>query len=701
MLLQCKDHEIFAGTNLIQGGSGDELMYRVTMVDKNQEQYKTLDDRFGAQTPHAEKATTKQGEEEIITGYGYGSNPALQGFTYTSAMSSMLPIGTIDDGDGNNLQVGLERQYEIEARMIVLGVNSYAMERLTDDGERVIVNTLKYLMKKQSSEIADCSIYFDNNNGKGDNQWNNPANWAPSRNSLPHASQEARILAPCIVSDVVAKVASIKIVPDGKYAPAYNGGIDAKGSLTIAPDGALVVGGHIQAATAPNYYEARPTTPENLIVQAEGESDSQHRLGALIHNNEDGETSATIQMWNPSYWEIDQETGKKKKYWSYVAVPIQEAPIPEFFYHGFTYLYDETQGWIKKGDGTTLYPFQGIGASLQTGNKETFYGKLATTDDQDIILTKTDIAGAGQNLIGNSWTAPIQIANFEEEDFNGATATVYVYNTGRDDKYKDPTYITGSVENDGAATAGQWIGVPIGVAGLAEYTGLKVIPAMNAFQVNTEQETELHLNYNRLVRGEGKGGVNSESNLNQPMRAPHKSIEALMRIRVTGEKTHTDMWLLQDERFDYGFDNGWEAEFVEGDDRSAQLYAVSEIGKMAFLAQPELDGTLLGFAPSRDGAEYTFSFYYTGSQKLYLNDLKLQTSTLVSDNDTYLFTYEKGDEQRFIISTAPFNIPDISTGVGNTTNGENAKAVKFIKDDKIFIFVNGMLYDATGKMVIR
>ena len=701
MLLQCKDHEIFTGTNLIQVGSGDELMYRVTMVDKNQEQYKTLDDTYGATTPHAEKATTKIDDVETITGYGYGSNPALQGFTYTSSMSSMLPIGIIDDGDGNNLQVGLERQYEIEARMIVLGVNSYAMERLTDDGERVIVNALKYLMKKQSSEIADCSIYFDNNNGKGDNQWNNPANWAPSRNSLPHASQEARILAPCIVSDVVAKVASIKIVPDGKYAPAYNGGIDAKGSLTIAPDGALVVGGHIQAATAPNYYEARPTTPENLIVQAEVESDSQHRLGALIHNNEDGETSATIQMWNPSYWEIDQETGKKKKYWSYVAVPIQEAPIPEFFYHGFTYLYDETQGWIKKGDGTTLYPFQGIGASLQTGNKETFYGKLATTDDQDIILTKTAGVGEGQNLIGNSWTAPIQIANFEEEDFNGATATVYIYNTGRDDYYKNPTYVEGSAENDGAATAGQWIGVPIGVAGLAEYTGLKVIPAMNAFQVNTAQETELHLNYNRLVRGEGKCGVNSESNLNQPMRAPHKPIEALMRIRVAGEKTHTDMWLLQDERFDYGFDNGWEAEFVEGDDRSAQLYAVSEIGKMAFLAQPELDGTLLGFAPSRDGAEYTFSFYYTGSQKLYLNDLKLQTSTLVSDNDTYLFTYEKGDEQRFIISTAPFNIPDISTGVGNTTNGENAKAVKFIKDDKIFIFVNGTLYDATGKMVIR
>ena len=681
MLLQCKDHEIFAGTTLITEGSGDEEMYRVIMVDATKEDYVNLDKV--EENPHQEKE-----------GYKYGSNPALQGFRYESSLSSMLPIGTIEDGAEKIIQVGLERQQEEEARMMVVGVNSYAMERLTDDGETVIINTLKYLMKKSAEDISDCSIFFDNK--AGDNQWNNPANWGPSYNSVPLSYQGARILEPCIVSDVVAKAAKVKIATSGTY---DKGTKQANGSLTIAPNGALVVGGVISEVTAPNYYEIRPTQAENLIVQAEDESDSQHRLGALIHNNENGETSAIVEMWNPSYWEI--EGTKKKKYWSYVAVPIQEAPIPEFFYHGFTYLYDETQGWIKKGDGTVLYPFQGIGASLQTGNKETFYGKLATTDDQDIILTKTTGVGEGQNLIGNSWTAPIQIANFEEADFNGATATVYIYNTGRDDYYKNPTYVEGSAENDGAATAGQWIGVPIGVAGLAEYTGLKVIPAMNAFQVNTAQETELHLNYNRLVRGEGKGGVNSESNLNQPMRAPHKPIEALMRIRVAGEKTHTDMWLLQDERFDYGFDNGWEAEFVEGDDRSAQLYAVSEIGKMAFLAQPELDGTLLGFAPSRDGAEYTFSFYYTGSQKLYLNDLKLQTSTLVSDNDTYLFTYEKGDEQRFIISTAPFNIPDISTGVGNTTNGENAKAVKFIKDDKIFIFVNGTLYDATGKMVIR
>lgn len=680
--LECKDHEIYGtglpapkeGTNVWDEVVESEVYRHIIVVDSTKSPYTNL----------------KYNEETSAT-------PALQGFTSSNA-GDLLGLGRILN---NTLHAAVERQQVPEARLLLFGIQNKALPNaLTDEGKQVIANILTYLLKTNMEEVDDCSNFFVGGDAEDGTAWTNENNWAKS--TLPTSETKVRILAPCVITNTIAKVAQIDIATSGNSVQKKNkvGNGECNGSLTISPDAALVVEGAIKKAVAPNFGALSPTTSEDLKVLAD-QVNSPHKLGALIHDNKNGETSATVQMWNPSYWEIDQQTGKKKKYWSYVAVPIQEADIPNFFWHGFTYLYDETQGWIKKGDGTVLYPFQGIGASLQTGNMETFYGKLATTDNQNITLTKTDGVGEGQNLIGNSWTAPIQIANFEEEDFNGATSTVYVYNTGRDDVYKNPTYITGSVENDGAATAGQWIGVPISVAGLAEYTGLKVIPAMNAFQVNTTQKTELHLDYDRLVRGVGKGGVNSESNLNQPMRAPHKPIEALMRVRVAGEKTHTDLWLLQDERFDYGFDNGWEAEFVEGDDRSAQLYAVSEIGKMTFLAQPELDGTLLGFAPSRDGAEYTFSFYYTGSQKLYLNDLKLQTSTLVSDNDTYLFTYEKGDEQRFIISTAPFNIPDISTGVGNTTTGENAKAVKFIKDDKIFIFVNGILYDATGKMVVR
>jgi hypothetical protein len=51
---------------------------------------------------------------------------------------------------------------------------------------------------------------------------------------------------------------------------------------------------------------------------------------------------------------------------------------------------------------------------------------LASTETREITLTKTAEGGNGENLIGNSWTAPIQIANFDATDFGDATATVYV-----------------------------------------------------------------------------------------------------------------------------------------------------------------------------------------------------------------------------------------------------------------------------------
>ncbi len=701
MLLQCKDHEIFAGTTLITEGSGDEEMYRVTMVDKNQEQYKTLDDRFGAQTPHAEKATTKQGEEEIITGYGYGSNPALQGFTYTSAMSSMLPIGTIDDGDGNNLQVGLERQYEIEARMIVLGVNSYAMERLTDDGERVIINTLKYLMKKQSSEIADCSIYFDNNNGNGDNQWNNPENWAPSRNSLPQASQEARILAPCIVSGIVAKVASIKIVPDGKYAPAY-GGIDAKGSLTIAPDGALVVGGHIQAATAPNYYEARPTTPENLIVKADATGS-----GALIHGEENGELGATVELLSKAYSvrEYNASTGKykKKKYWQYVALPVREALAEDAFWGAYTYQYDETKGWIKKGTGERIEEFWGVGLSIdnevysganneQALTKFTIKGNLALAIDRDIDLTKTPDAGEGQNMIGNSWTAPIHLTSMTADDFENATATVYIYNTGRDEQVSGSEGTASSA--NGSTQAGQWISIPVAATALDPWQGPKVIPSMQAFEVDLDAGKTsgvLHLNYDKHVRT-----IATPEEENLPLKAPKYlgNEPSMIRLRVADSITYTDLYLIEGDQFTDEFDNAWDGKYQPCDGRSATLYAMSPIGDMAVLAQPSVNNTSVVFEPGKK-TEYVFTFGYNGDVTYYLNDMQLKTSTEIKEGNEYRFTYNKGDmKNRFLVTRESFDSPNISTGLANIVTDGNGLQVTNPNQENLQV----ILIDAAGRL---
>jgi hypothetical protein len=92
----------------------------------------------------------------------------------------MLPLGLIDDGAGNDLQVGIERQAVMEARMMVLGINSYAMERLDKDGETVVINALKYLMKKSAEDISDCSVYFDGSDESDPTNWDNELNWGPS-----------------------------------------------------------------------------------------------------------------------------------------------------------------------------------------------------------------------------------------------------------------------------------------------------------------------------------------------------------------------------------------------------------------------------------------------------------------------------------------------------------------------------------------
>ena len=659
MKLECKNHDIFKG---LDPEASDNV--RVTRDEYNNEYWHVI----MVDTTVAPYHNTSK---------DYAALPALQGFDKTK-FSNMLGVGTIAE---ETLQAGVERQEEPAARMMILGIQNEAMAALTNEGKLIVKNAIEYLLKTNMEDVNDCANYFTGGpSGTGDD-WATPENWSSGK--VPDFESRVRILRPVVISgDTKAIVARVDIATSGK-----SKWIDGEctGKVTINPTGALIVGGKIRRADAPHFGidNLMPTENSDLIVRAS--SDEPHKQGALIHDNTDGLTHAEVEMWNPSHWEV--EGGKKKKYWSYVAVPIQEADIPNFFWHGFTYLYNETSGWEKKFDGSSLYPFQGIGASLQTGNIEWFYGPLATTENQDITLTYTADKGQGMNLIGNSWTAPIQIANFEEDDFGDATAEVWVFNTGHK---KEEGTGSGS-----STTAGQWNAIPINSAGLPGYEGLKVIPAMQAFEVNTTSETTLHLDYDRLVRA-------GRENLNEPMRAPRRSaakeIEATMRVRVSGELTHTDVYLLKDARFSDGFDNGWDGHYLSGDDRSAQLYAISEEeGKLAFLAQPEIEGTVLGFAPSKDGNEYTFSFSYDGDEEYYLNDLKLTSSTLISNESSYLFTYEAGDTNRFYISRQPLGGSAITTGVDEVR--EEAKQRKFIYNDKMYILFNGRVFDATGKAV--
>lgn len=73
-----------------------------------------------------------------------------------------------------------------------------------------------------------------------------------------------------------------------------------------------------------------------------------------------------------------------------------------------------------------------------------------------------------------------------------------------------------------------------------------------------------------------------------------------------------------------------------------------------------------------------------------------QIDLLESD---YSFSAEAGTTAGRFILMGAFFAPQITTDNGNVQSDENIKATKFIYNDKMYIQINGVIYDATGKLV--
>ena len=649
MKLQCKDHEIFGslsvGDNVVQTTVDGTNYWSVKMVDNTKSPYSGLADD--------EKTS------------GKGSIPALQGFA-ASDVSGLLLLGQISDGA---YHAGVERQEEPAARLMLLGLNNQALPNaLTQEGKIVIKNALTYLLKTNMEEIDDCSNYFT---GATSTDWNTATNW--SKGVVPNSPMiRARILAPCEITGITVKAAQIDIVTSGTSSKKAG---ELTGKLTINPTGALIVGGKIRAAEAPYFSieDLKPTEEEDLVLNTNSSNQA-----ALVFNNEDGDTKATVNLYS-----LGRKEGGAYQF-QYYAVPMDYVSVSESFAGSdiYTYVWHEATGWERRGYYTDLYAFEGVGITTKLAAPKTYTmkGALASTATKEITLTIDD---DGYNLIGNSWTAPIQISQLEEDNSSLSNQTVYIYNAGND-----------TTAADGTGTgAGQWQAIPFDASGFSGWSGMKVIPAMQAFELVPTSEETLTLDYDKVVRGDNKS-------LTEPLHAPrrvadHAGIE-LMRIRVADSKTHTDLHLFEGERFSDEFDNGWEAAYMDGDDGTTKLYADVALGRMAVVATDVLEGTLLGFAPGKE-TEYTFTFGGEG-MGYYLNDLKLKTSTLISEEATYSFTYEEGDTNRFYISRTPIDAPQTPTGVENTHSG-TVKAHKFIYNDKLYIMLNGRVYSAEGQIV--
>ncbi len=659
MKLQCKQHAIFSGVNSASSNVEVETIdgvdyWTVLMVDSTMSPYTGV--AWNEQTAGDQK-------------------PALQGFAASSVSEDLLLLGEIKDGA---LYAGVERQTEPAARLLVLGINAKALpSALTAEGKLILENSLHYLLETDLEKVDDCSNYFT---GATDSDWNKSTNW--SKGQVPNSPTiRVRILKPCVVSSgTPIKAASVDIATSGKSYHLSGG--TCSGKLTINAGGALIVGGEVRSAVAPNFNSVnlKPTTEDDLILNTSSTAQS-----ALILNNDDGDTKATVNLYSLGRF-------KDAAYqFQYFAVPMTYLDVnPAFAGKGiYTYVWTEASGWERRGYYKGIEAFEGVGITTTFTEAKTYQlkGTLASTEEREITLT-TGGVGDGQNIIGNSWLAPINIASLKTglvSDASIVDKTIYIYCTGHDGE---------SVESGAGETPGQWLAIPIDASGWDAWTGLKVIPAMQGFCIIANSETTLTLNYNDHVRSTASDKLTPY--LRAPKRnASHEGID-LIRIRVADSKTHTDLYLFEGESFSEEFDNGWEAKYMSGDGRSAKLYAETAIGPMAVVAQPEYEGTVLGFAPGKE-TEYTFTF--SGPNKdYYLNDLREKKSTLISEDESYMFTFEEGDTNRFYISKTPINAPSVATGTENT--GDGAKARKVIYNNHVYIIRAGKVYGIDGTLVV-
>lgn len=615
----------------------------------------------------------------MLTREGFEGSKSLQGFTAV-ASENFINIGTIPDKTHTSLITCCERQANLEARLMLLSINSHATSLLTEVGMKAIESILTYLLVTDPTKVSDCSIVFDNGYNtddgtpregctKHDGLWNTPENWNTGLTPLPTQNVQIK--------------ADVKVVGQATAADVK---IQKTKKLTIAPDGALSTNGIIGWLDPNNNATISAITdPTVITVQAD-----ENNTGALIQSDKEGKTQATIQMYSRATG-TDKGNGMvENAVWQWMTTPYKDVTHAVNTYRGaWLYTYNNsTHSWQQIYDQSPVPPFAGYSITQAPQAKTyTMTGTLVPTADQTISLSN------GINLIGNSWTAPINISQFKVEDFANAEATIVMFNTGLDPDG------SGAVYTDENSTASQtYVSIPVNAA--IAIDELKVIPAMQAFQVKaTAEGATLTLDYDRLVRTKQVG--------NSPMRAPKHNVQTLgnginerLRISVIGKRYSDYLYLLSHEEATEGFDNGWDGEKIYSDNLNVPvIYVENAAGDWQISTQPVLAGTQFGFYRGEDDV-YTICFDYVGDETLYFYDAVADTYTEVKTGNTYSFISTTDNlERRFALTNFNPYVKPTPTDIDNTDAHSVRMVRKFVLNDHVYILIDGVLYDVVGKMV--
>lgn len=511
-------------------------------------------------------------------------------------------------------------------------------------------------------------IFLGNGGGGASEQikWEKTDNWLPGR--LPSDGDDVFIRHDVVVS--------------GK-GEAKSVTIESPNKVTVAPTGVLKVGdGGIKNASVENFKLEAAQTGQTGVL--------------LINPGCSTMPSATVEMYSKAYFDMTADDRNNVGSYQYVGSPmVAGAAAKTVFPNSWVYSWYEDSGeWKNKRKTLTLEPFVGYCTSQYmdpTGLLIEHKGQLASNGNRvlDLSYTATS-AEPGINVLANSYTAPIDITKFDDADFSaGVEATIYLFNTGSKNQ---------AAEHDGdyyGDAAGQFIAIPIHQAGkwVGSFQLPYVIPAMQGFYVKTNNDgSTLTLDYKRLVW--------EATNGNAPLRAKRADEQKKggLCITIEADGWRDQVYLLESEEYDAAFENGYDAhKFMQG---NLNIFTLEGEDVLAVNATNRIAGTKIGVRTGEETA-YTLTFgALSGETEWSLYDAETQATIDIEEGMQYTFFAEPNSEisDRFYI-TERNDAPAITTELEEVNMG--VKSHKFIKDGRLFVMKNGLIYNTLGVVVSR
>ncbi len=643
--------------------------------------------------PAVEIGVYTDGDEYVNVLASLSGSRTLQGFSPVS-IPDFIFIATIHDDTHGELITCCERQTEIMARFMILGIESSGMSYMENGAKQMVKQILDYLLIADPTMIADCSLVFDNGNdgaviGGGDKKWSNKYNWGPNHGSLiPSSYHAVRIERPCQVDIPDAHASSARIAKGSYLEKTYNG------SIEVLPQGALSLSGFMKRTYNNDFLTRHPLQEGDITIHADT-----FNSGALIWGDASGNVPATVDMYSKA-----TGASTSNPVWQYIGSPFASRMTAiEQYYEAWmcrwSYISNPELGgtwtWVENED--RIDPFVGYTITQTAAKTYTWTGTLNAPEEKVLTLRYTADA-EGFAMLANSWVAPINIGAMEAGDFDGADPTIYIFNSGTYGQYKTGGTPAGDARVTDKTGAGQYTAVPVNAA---SYVGMSTIPPMQGFFVQTTRNGNLTLDYKKIVMDT----INFESTTT-PMRSPQrvaeeeptgKIIPEVMQLNIVSENWGDKAFLLAHSEFSDAYELGWEGRKQEGDVRAPYLAVDVPAGAMSVAAVSDFEERELIFRAGEDSV-YTFHFDYSG-ETIYLYDRLTEQATEIATGNTYAFVAKnKTPMPRFLITANP---PSMPMGVEQLDNGQwtidNAR--KMIIDGQLYILRDNRFYDARGVRV--